>query len=341
MDVEVSPKDARELLPTPLLQQTTYWGDMKSRLGWEPLAFDIRHADQTGDVLLLRRAVSDDRCLLYAPHGPDIMPPQDESGLFLETLSQALRPYLDGRDAWIRYDLPWESPYARDPSLFEDGVFQGLPPPRIREMRMNFGTREGLLRKAPMDFNPPDTWLVNLSGSEADLLAAMKPKTRYNIGVAERKGVRVREASPDELGAWHEVYCETVKRNGMEWHGIEAFEVLFDVQEPTDATLRIWFAELGHELLAGVIVGFSGTRAIYLHGASSNQHRDCMPNYALQWHVMREARAHGCTTYDMHGIAPNDDPGHPFHGLWRFKTGFGGHALHREGTWDYPLQSDD
>jgi lipid II:glycine glycyltransferase (peptidoglycan interpeptide bridge formation enzyme) len=66
-----------------------------------------------------------------------------------------------------------------------------------------------------------------------------------------------------------------------------------------------------------------------------------MGTYALQWEAMRRAKARGCTEYDLFGTAPNNDPSHPMHGLYRFKTGFGGHELHRMGCWDYPFREEE
>jgi len=87
--------------------------------------------------------------------------------------------------------------------------------------------------------------------------------------------------------------------------------------------------------LAAIITVFHGTEAIYLYGASSDEGRNLMPAYALQWEAIRAARDAGCRSYDLYGIPPSDDPGHPMAGLYRFKTGFGGEVRHYAGAWDY------
>jgi lipid II:glycine glycyltransferase (peptidoglycan interpeptide bridge formation enzyme) len=81
----------------------------------------------------------------------------------------------------------------------------------------------------------------------------------------------------------------------------------------------------------------SGKRATYLYGASADQQRRLMPSYALQWEAIMLAQEAGCSEYDMFGISPGSDPGHPMYGLYRFKTGFGGSIFRRQGCWDYPL----
>ena len=91
------------------------------------------------------------------------------------------------------------------------------------------------------------------------------------------------------------------------------------------------------ELIAGIIVLLYGNRATYLYGASSNSKRNLMPNYALQWEAMKYAKETGCDEYDLFGIPPENDPGHPMYGLYRFKTGFGGKIIRRPGCWDLPL----
>jgi len=78
-----------------------------------------------------------------------------------------------------------------------------------------------------------------------------------------------------------------------------------------------------------------GTAATYLYGASSNEHRNLMAPYALQWAALRDVRDRGATTYDLFGIPPTNDESHPMHGLYRFKTGFGGEVVHRHGAWDF------
>ncbi|MGL4987163.1 MAG: lipid II:glycine glycyltransferase FemX, partial [Treponemataceae bacterium] len=77
--------------------------------------------------------------------------------------------------------------------------------------------------------------------------------------------------------------------------------------------------------------------AVYLYGASSNEKRNLMPAYLLQWVAIKDAKESGCIQYDFYGIPPTDDINHPMHGLYRFKTGFGGRIVHRVGSFDIPF----
>jgi len=83
---------------------------------------------------------------------------------------------------------------------------------------------------------------------------------------------------------------------------------------------------------------FCDNEGVYLYGASSNEHRNLMPAYSLQWKAILDAKDRGCTTWDFYGIPPNEDPSHPMFGLYRFKTGFGGTIIHRIGSVDVPLR---
>ena len=78
-----------------------------------------------------------------------------------------------------------------------------------------------------------------------------------------------------------------------------------------------------------------------MYGASSDEKRNLMASYAVQWEAIKAARRAGCEEYDMFGTAPNAFSSHPMHGLYRFKSGFGGHLFHRMGCWDYPFMKDE
>ena len=218
------------------------------------------------------------------------------------------------------------------------------------------------LHKAPMDIQPPSTVILELGYEEEALLAAMKPKTRYNIKLAEKKGVRVEEGSSEDLPAWYELYRQTARRDRITLHAFDYYRLQFDIarggpgaaeQEPgvepamepgrkpgeepgSYPQLKLLLARHEGELLAGVIVALHGQQATYLYGASSDSKRNLMPAYALQWEAMRLARRAGCRTYDLFGIPPAPDSPHPMQGLYRFKTGFGGRIVNRPGCWDYP-----
>ncbi|HPK54157.1 MAG TPA: peptidoglycan bridge formation glycyltransferase FemA/FemB family protein [Smithellaceae bacterium] len=338
MNIVLQPKMIRDLLPTDILFQTAYWGRVKSRLGWQSVAFDFQSsAGQSGDVLVLIRPLNSGIAAAYVPQGPEAGPDPEKYGLFLEALSQAMMQHIESNIAFIRYDLPWEAPDAAEAAVGQP--WSGYPTPRLRELRMNIGTRTWNLRKAVLDLTVADTLIVDLMKPEEDILKAMKPKTRYNIRLAQRKGVQVFNAAGEMLPRFYKLYLETAKRNGFIPAKYRHFSALFTtfVPHPDSSEIIFLLAAKGQDIIAGAIVGISGQRAIYLFGASSSERRNLMGPYAVHWEAIKQVRKRGCLSYDLGSVAPVADPAHPFYGMHRFKTGFGGKIVHRTGSWDYPL----
>jgi lipid II:glycine glycyltransferase (peptidoglycan interpeptide bridge formation enzyme) len=338
VNVDVKPKKIRALFPTDIFFQTTYWGRVKSHLGWKPVAFDFNSSTGLqGDVMILIKTLKRDFAAAYVPQGPELGPDPEKYGLFLESLSQELTKYIDSTVAFIRYDLPWVSPYAVDAT---DGrTWPGHPAPELRELRMNIGTRTWPLRKAPIDLTVADALVIDLVRTEEAIFKDMKPKTRYNIRLAQRKGISVFNASVEMLPLFYKLYLQTAKRNGFLPGSYRHFSALFSPvdHKPGSSEVLFLLAARGQDVLAGAIIAISGRQAIYLYGASSNEQRNQMGSYALHWEAIKLARQKGCLTYDMGSVSPVSDPGHPFYGMYRFKTGFGGKIVHRNGTWDYPV----
>lgn len=339
MKISLAPKTLRALEPTDIVYQTLYWGQVKSQLGWKPLAFDIGSSMPRGDVLVLTKSLGINGSAAYVPQGPEFAPAPEDYGAFLENLSEAMAPHLDPSVTFIRYDLPWESQYAGE---LQERNWHDYPESRLREMRMNFGTRSWNLRKATVDMTVADTLVVDIGRSTGDILARMKAKTRYNIGLAQRKGVKVFEASPQHLPAFHEMFRQTAIRNGFSICDRRHFCALFAAHEKDPSNSEIVFLLATHhdDLLAGAIVAISGKKAIFLYGASSNIKRNLMGPYAVHWAAIQKAKFLGCTDYDMGAVSPTLDPEHSFYGLYRFKVGFGGRIVHRSGSWDFPLNEE-
>ncbi len=340
MDVQVLPKPTTRLIATRLLQQTTFWSKIKSRLGWSALACDMKvDGIPSGDLLLLRREVSPGVNIAYAPFGPELLPDNDQRGLYLSVLSSELKELLGPSCMFVRWDLPWESPYSEDEDRFDDkGNWLGPPETRLRELRMNWGVTGSAVRKAPTDILPPDTIIIDLNREESQILAEMKPKTRYNTRLSFRRGVNVRHGKASDLDIWMKLYEQTARRNEIVYHDRRFFEALL-VQRCHDATVHLLIAEKQSIPLAAMFLSISADRATYLYGASSDEGRSLMAPYALQWTAIKESKQHSCHSYDLFGIAPGPNPEHPLYGLYRFKAGFGGEMIHRQGSWDYPYDS--
>ncbi|WP_291321963.1 peptidoglycan bridge formation glycyltransferase FemA/FemB family protein [Desulfonatronospira sp.] len=338
MVITLQPKEPIGLLPSDILFQTLYWAQVKSRLGCRVLAFDIQTpaAESFGDMLVLLQGHGPGFVTAYVPQGPEFSPPKDDYGPFLEALSESMIKHLGPDTAFIRYDLPWESQYAQE---MQRGDWYSFPESRLREMRMNMGTQSWNLRKPAMDMTVASTLVVDLSLPEKDILGRMKSKTRYNIGLAGRRGVVVRTGSMEHLPAFYDLYLQTAARNGFATCAYEHFSAIFNAHifDPCNSEVLFLLADCDHELLAGGIVAISGQTAHFLYGASSNNRRHLMGSYAVHWEAMRQSRLRGCLRYDMGAVSPGADPEHPFYGLYRFKTGFGGRLEVRSGSWDFPV----
>ncbi|MEM9424187.1 MAG: peptidoglycan bridge formation glycyltransferase FemA/FemB family protein, partial [Spirochaetota bacterium] len=184
----------------------------------------------------------------------------------------------------------------------------------------------------------PDTVLLDLRPGEEELLAQMHKKHRYNIRLAQKKGVEVRSVVGSEgLEEWYALYQITARRDKIGIHNFAYYRTLFEQLEgEPDASLFLYMAYDSADgsdspALAGIIVLHYRGTATYMYGASSNRKRELMPNYLLQWHAISQARAAGLCCYDFFGVPPHSEPGHPLHGLYRFKVGFGAYLVQRYG----------
>jgi lipid II:glycine glycyltransferase (peptidoglycan interpeptide bridge formation enzyme) len=352
---EVFQKGTEQLFDTSILQQTAYWSDVKKNLGYQTLALDYKlpqseldeeakaPAKVLSDLLVILQPIDSTRTYAYVPYGPELEPLAENQGVFLEELSESLRPFLPASCIMIRYDLLWESPWAAEESFFDTkGSWLGPPDNRTQEMRLNFNTVKWNLRKAPSNILPSNTIFLNLKKEPDSLLVAMKPKTRYNIRLAERKGVQVRQTGIHEIDIWNKLYLETTNRNGIFLNDIDYFKTVLATRPDNDLVkVKLLIAEYEEMPLAAMFLVMAHRRSYYLYGASSSVYRNLMPTYALQWFAIKTAREYGCVEYDMFGVSPGADPNHPMNGLYKFKTGFGGDIFHSLGCWDYPLLADE
>ncbi|HNQ36530.1 MAG TPA: peptidoglycan bridge formation glycyltransferase FemA/FemB family protein [Prolixibacteraceae bacterium] len=354
---QIMRKETRELYRTPILQQTAFWSDVKNQLGLTSLAIDFR-SDRSGlftgsplsghihsDLLVLIMPLGNGHSLAYVPYGPELEPGEEAQGPFLEELTESLRSFLPAHCIAVRYDLFWESWWAREEERYDDrGFWLGEPQRGFSELRFNFNTIRKNFRKAHFNILPANTIFIDLKPELETILHRMKPKTRYNIGLAFRKGVSVRSAGLESIDTWYELYRETAIRNRLTLNDVKYFEAILKARaESTSspAEVHLLIAEEGHTPLAALFLILSGNRGCYLYGASSDAGRNKMATYALQWEAIRISRERGCTGYDMFGVAPNPDPSHPLYGLYKFKSGFGGNIYHSMGCWDYPLNEEE
>jgi len=183
---------------------------------------------------------------------------------------------------------------------------------------------------SPHNIQPPRTIVIDIKDSEETILARMKPKCRYNIRLAEKKGVTIRPW--DDIPAFHEMMTITGGRDNFGVHSKEYYQRAYELFHPKGAC-ELLVAEYQGGPLAALMVFANDKRAWYVYGASNDHERNRMPTYLLQWEAIRWAKAHGCEEYDLWGVPDeneatleaNFETRHD--GLWgvyRFKRGFGG-----------------
>ena len=188
--------------------------------------------------------------------------------------------------------------------------------------------------RSPHNIQPPRTIVVDIRGTEEEILARMKQKTRYNIRLAEKKGVTIR--AWDDIPAFHQMMLVTGGRDQFGVHSLEYYRRAYELFHPTGMA-ELLVAEFEGKPLAALMVFAHGRRAWYIYGASTDKERNRMPTYLLQWEAMRWARSKGAEEYDLWGVPDEDEATLEANfesrhdGLWgvyRFKRGFGG-ALKR------------
>ncbi len=187
--------------------------------------------------------------------------------------------------------------------------------------------------------HPAHTTIVNLTRSIDELYANMKPKTRYNIRLAKKKGVEIEYVGKEGVDRFMKLMQETAERDGFHAHAKERYQAIVEkFHGPSCSAFFAIATYKGKDVAANLMVDAGKTRT-YLHGASANTEREVMAPYALHAQLMEHAKESGREKYDFWGIAPEDaDENHAWAGITRFKLGFGGERLHMPGTFDVPMK---
>ncbi len=183
---------------------------------------------------------------------------------------------------------------------------------------------------AVKEIQPNQIWLLNLEKTEQELLIGMKPKTRYNINLAQRKGVTIREGGQADLLSFWQLLLATASRNRFKLHPQNYYLRMWESLSPK--YLKLLLAEYQGQLLAGSLLSWFGDTVSYLHGGSAGLMKEAQAPYLLHWESMRLAKNLGYKFYDFGGVST--DPKHPWAGISRFKKGFGGFEVNFPGAYD-------
>lgn len=183
------------------------------------------------------------------------------------------------------------------------------------------------LKEDVKDFNeviqPRYVFRLNVKDkTEEELLKSFHEKTRYNIRLAGRKGVTIRDGNREDLKDFYRIMQETGNRDNFLIRPLEYFEKMYDCMGKD--YLRVIMADYNGKPISGAIAIYYGNKVWYLYGASSNENRNVMPNYLVQWEMIKWALEKKCDIYDFRGVSGHVDEHHPQYGIYKFKKGFNG-----------------
>ena len=334
-------------LPNPHFLQTHEWGQVKAKYGWTPLyavwdtdgrwkvesdpnVLSTFHSPVATALILKRQIINNGFAarlsVLYSPKGP-----------LLDWTNELLRNrVLDDLQTFAK----------RQGAIFlkmDPDIVLGMGIPKSEDDAIDNGGHTVIseLKRRQWKYSSDqiqfkNTVLIELKPSEEEMLARMKQKTRYNIRLAEKKGVMMRVGTLEDLATLYEMYAETSVRDGFvirdEGYYRTVWETFMSSEEPTCEPL---IAEVDGEPVAAIFVFYFAGRAYYVYGMSRNAHREKMPTYLLQWEAMKRAKAKGFGMYDLWGAPDVFDESDSMWGVYRFKEGLGGKVVRTVGAWDF------
>jgi lipid II:glycine glycyltransferase (peptidoglycan interpeptide bridge formation enzyme) len=342
-------------LPGPHLLQTWEWSRVKARYGWEPKPyiwsmkanrsdmsdtinkFDFSDIFAAAMVLKRRipiRGLAARLNILYIPKGP-LLDWSDEP--LRKRVLNDLQSFARKQGAiFLKIDpdvvlgtgVPERSPASPNVDIVKRQNNDG-------QAVMSILQRRGwMVSSDQIQFR--NSVMIDLTAPEDELLARMKQKTRYNVRLAEKKGVAVRVGKVDDLPMLYKMYAETSVRDGFVIRDEEYYRTVWQTfMESRTPTCEPLIAEVVGEPVAAIFVFYFAGRAYYLYGMSREAHREKMPNYLLQWEAIRRAKAAGCYMYDLWGAPDVFDESDPMWGVFRFKEGLGGQVVRTLGAWDF------
>ena len=351
--VEVREADAWDAallaLPNPHVLQSWAWGEFKAHYGWQPmrLLFMERGRAVAAASVLERRVGRLPASVLYVPKGPaldwDNCGVREQVAAELEALARQRRALFVKIDPDVYYPVGVQpagpatglrpTPTGPGADQTGDGAACGGRPECAEALAEELAARGWRFSGEQVQYR--NTVLLDLSQNEEKLLAAMKQKSRYNVRLAQRRGVTVREGSRDDLALFYGLYADTAARDHFVIRAAEYYDGVW-TKFLERGVAHLLLAEVAGEAVAGLMLFTFGPTAWYMYGASSDRHREDMPNHLLQWEACRTARAAGCRLYDLWGAPDRLEEADPMWGVYQFKVGLGGRAAQGVGAWDYP-----
>lgn len=327
-------------LPNPHLLQTWEWSQVKAKYGWEPMPFvwesAVGNRGSLAAAMILKKRIpvgglAARLSILYCPKGP--LMDWSNSSLRKRVLDD-LQTFAKKQGAIflkIDPDVVLGTGIPNTEGERPEAAGQAVMPELVR--------RDWRYSSDQIQFK--NTVLIDLTVSEEELLGRMKQKTRYNLRLAEKKGLTVRAGALADLPTLYKMYAETSVRDGFVIRDEAYYQTVWRafMQNPPSnvsyPSCEPLIAEVDREPVAAIFMFYFAGRAYYLYGMSRQVHREKMPSYLLQWEAMKRARAYGCAIYDLWGAPDEFNENDGMWGVFRFKEGLGGQVLRTLGAWDY------
>lgn len=311
--------------------QTWEWAEFKSKFGWKHDYFikeDASGIIQAAALILCREhrlsRFGPSINILYVPHGPLL--DWSNSEIVTEILDYLEQFSKERKAAYIKID-------PQIVVIEDNGIVLAEKEKATKEIINNFNNSGWLYSRQQIQFK--NTFWIDLAKSEDQLLAEMKQKTRYNIRLAERKGVKVRQGSRSDFDVIYEMYATTSARDGFIIRPKEYYCQLWETFMRANMAVPL-IAEVQNEPVGALFLFYFNKKSYYLYGMSRDIHREKMPSYLLQWEAIRLSKSLGCMTYDLWGAPDVFDPSDRMWGVYKFKEGLGGGIIQTIGAFDYP-----
>jgi len=323
-------------LPGFSILQSAEWGQVKQTFGWQQTRYIWE--DESGDVaaaaqVLLRKIrvplLPIHLKTMYVPQGPVA----DWSNLELRMqVLKDLRRIAEESDAvYIKIDPEIIYSFVENEHS-ADGMFIAAEHAKTDLISNGW-------RFSPQQIQFKNTAWLSLTKDEDTLLAEMKQKTRYNIRLAGRKGVTVKQGAEDDIELLYKMYLETSLRDGFIIRPLDYYRETWSTFIRAGLAVPL-IAYVGDEPVAGLVLFILGNRSWYLFGMSTDKHREKMPNYLLQWEAIKISKERNCAIYDLWGAPDVFDDSDNLWGIYRFKSGLGAHPVQRLGAYDLPLKKN-
>jgi lipid II:glycine glycyltransferase (peptidoglycan interpeptide bridge formation enzyme) len=289
MEEEKKAKSVQENSPSGEFLQSNEWLMFQESVGRK--TFNLAGKNFSANIIEHRLPIAGK--YLYIPKGPIFSCNMQHITCSIDELIKLAK---ENKAGWIRIELETEE--------------------ILEIVRKNIDYK---IVKAPHDVQPKEIFVIDISKSEDELLAEMKPKTRYNVKLAEKRGVIVssgqRTVTSKNVDEFLRLTQVMAKRQGIVAHPAEYYRKM--IENISGDILKLYVAEYEGRVIAANLVVFFGEACVYLHGASDDDYRNVMAPYLLQWQQIQDAKEAGCVRYDFGGVSAIN-----WQGITKFKLGF-------------------